>query len=345
MLKKALIHIGMHKCGTTSIQNSLKGFDDGVTKYAQLKNNPNHSIPFQLIFTEKNDDLMSFKRRGFGQKEIAQEKADSKKYLLREIKNTDRERIIFCGEAISSFSKEIYSKKMIDFFDKRNIETEIYVYVRSPAEWRRSLFQQQIKVGNTNINQYLKMKSGFRKKFHRYKELFREGRFSIKKFDRDNFKNRCVVADFCSLISIQKPKIINSNESLSFSAIKLLFLFNKATKFTRGNKAIYLARRDLFIAIRDLFAGQEKIDINYFQNDDSDDLKFLKNNFSITFNEDKDGTSMSHKDLRKDIENISNDETSMLDELLDKNEINLKKTLTPQNKINALFNKFIENRK
>ncbi len=345
MLKKALIHIGMHKCGTTSIQNSLKGFDDGVTKYAQLNNNPNHSIPFQLIFTEKNDDLMSFKRRGFGKKEIAQEKVASKKFLLKEIKSTDRERIIFCGEAISSFSKEIYSKEMIDFFDKRNIETEIYVYVRSPAEWRRSLFQQQIKVGNKNIDQYLNMKSGFREKFSRYKKLFRDGRFNIKKFDRDNFKDKCVVADFCSLIGIQKPKVINSNESLSFSAIKLLFIFNKAIKFTKGDKAIYLARRDLFISIRDLFAGHDKIDINYFKNDDSDDLNFLKNNFAITFDNDMDGKTLSHKDLKKDIGNISNDEINMLDDLLDKNEIYPKITLTPENKVNALFKKFIENRK
>ncbi|MBT61497.1 MAG: hypothetical protein CMA63_08130 [Euryarchaeota archaeon] len=233
---------------------------------------------------------------------------------------------------------------MINFFEKRNIETEIFVYVRSPAEWRRSLFQQQIKVGNKDIDQYLKKKSGFRKKFSRYKKLFREGRFNIKKFDRDNFTGKCVVADFCSLIDIQKPKIINSNESLSFSAIKLLYIFNKSIELTKGDKAIYLARRDLFAAIRDLFASHDKMDINYFKNDDSDDLNFLKNIFSVEFNDEVYDKNVYQGDLEKDIKNISKNEINMLNDLLDKNEINLKMSLTPENKINALFNKFIENR-
>ena len=58
-----------------------------------------------------------------------------------------------------------------------------------------------------------------------------------------------------------------------------------------------------------------------------------------------DGKTLSHKDLKKDIGNISNDEINMLDDLLDKNEIYPKITLTPENKVNALFKKFIENRK
>ena len=47
-MQEVILHIGVHKTGTSSIQNALHRFDDGGTFYAQLGNN-NHSAVMHAI--------------------------------------------------------------------------------------------------------------------------------------------------------------------------------------------------------------------------------------------------------------------------------------------------------
>ncbi len=50
-MSKCIIHIGMHKTGSTSIQKSLDGFHDQEFFYAHLGNTPNHSLAIFSLFS------------------------------------------------------------------------------------------------------------------------------------------------------------------------------------------------------------------------------------------------------------------------------------------------------
>ncbi len=50
-MKTCIIHIGIHKTGSTSIQESLQGFYNDIFYYANLGPS-NHSEPIYCLFSE-----------------------------------------------------------------------------------------------------------------------------------------------------------------------------------------------------------------------------------------------------------------------------------------------------
>ena len=49
-MKRCIIHIGMHKTGSTSIQRSLQGYRDDRFQYARLGKTANHSLAMYSLF-------------------------------------------------------------------------------------------------------------------------------------------------------------------------------------------------------------------------------------------------------------------------------------------------------
>ena len=59
-MKEVLIHIGLHKTGTTAIQQSLKHYRDDTTRYAFFGERfTNHSIIMKFIFRRKVSSTLS----------------------------------------------------------------------------------------------------------------------------------------------------------------------------------------------------------------------------------------------------------------------------------------------
>jgi len=61
-MKEFILHIGIHKTGTTSIQSALMNYNDGETIYASALNE-NNSIPLGLLFYPERV-LRIYKRMG-----------------------------------------------------------------------------------------------------------------------------------------------------------------------------------------------------------------------------------------------------------------------------------------
>ena len=56
MSRGCLLHVGMHKTGTTSIQQSLAGFADEQFVYGDVDRHPNHTrAVFSLLQTQGQD--------------------------------------------------------------------------------------------------------------------------------------------------------------------------------------------------------------------------------------------------------------------------------------------------
>ena len=51
-MEKVILHIGMHKTGTTSIQSAIKNFEGNRVKVASFEET-NHSIPMLTIFSKR----------------------------------------------------------------------------------------------------------------------------------------------------------------------------------------------------------------------------------------------------------------------------------------------------
>ena len=67
-MEEAILHIGTDKTGTTSLQQSFAGYDDGTSMYTELPKN--NSVPFDTIFSDDFTSLYKWKRRGVRASEI-----------------------------------------------------------------------------------------------------------------------------------------------------------------------------------------------------------------------------------------------------------------------------------
>jgi len=214
-MSKVILHIGMMKTGSTSIQKSLEDYEDELFYYPKFKNT-NHTRIFYTLFGKNQDKLQKLYKNKFliGKKNKLFEKL--KRQMKRELDMARGRNIIFSGEGISKiFSDEeiLIIKKF--FYSKGFKHFKVIGYIRSPYAFMSSIYQQSLK------NIFIELNTeNLSKLFPRYKKLFEKfirnfEEVILRKFEPRRFPEGDVVLDFCSLIGLNLPKerIKKVNES------------------------------------------------------------------------------------------------------------------------------------
>ena len=342
-MKEIILHIGMHKTGSTSIQSSLNKFDDGETRYLDLelmpntwlfsKVNTNHSVPFDLMF---NNRKIYLEKRGFSEDEIDKKRNKMFSSLEYQIKNSDRKRLIISAEAISLFEND-NKEKLINFFLSHNLVLKVYCSVRDPVSYAKSMFLQEIFGERKHFNDIKNPE--YKKCFDTFRKKLPKKNFILKIYNKDSLYNGCVVEDFCKQIGIKLKKENikrNKNISLTLPAAKLIFYFNGSWWPSFSDKRIYQARIETINQIKVAYHKFNKLDDKFFNFlVDFSDVKYLENHFDIKFtipSEKFDPIKL--KELFLDNSDI---DFSPIDELLRKNKINPSKFPNAQEKVMMLF--------
>lgn len=221
-MKECILHIGMHKTGTTSIQNYLHGntelLPDGIV-YADL-GTPNHSGPFCYAFKSGIEQHPYFNRRGHSLDDFDNLRQNFQSRIKEQLAREFRT-IIFSAEDMVAL--EVNDLKKLHEILKRYVDrVRVIAYLRPPVEFAESAFQEMVKAYPVEPLPHII--------FPRYKELFDK---FIKEFsdvtfylyDKSRFHNKNVVYDFCSKFSIPVRVEDKSNTSLSDLAVKFLYKY------------------------------------------------------------------------------------------------------------------------
>jgi len=215
------IHIGMHKTGSTSIQHSLDGYEDARFSYAKLGNSPNHSHAIYDLFTREGE-------WGFFDVAPQAQVVDSyEKQLQQAIVHNEQRNLIISGEQISSMHHCALTR-MRDLLQPHFETTRIVGYVRPPASYLASAFQQRLKKRNPKFEP-LRLYRSYRDTFHKFDEIFGAENVELWKFEPSTLHNRCAVSDFCRRLGIEIPpeRIRTENESLSRQFVGLLYVYRQ----------------------------------------------------------------------------------------------------------------------
>jgi hypothetical protein len=148
-MKTAILHAGLHKTGTTSIQESLNGYDDGDIAYAKL-GKKNHSNFLQTLFL-KNNHFNHWTNLGLSaaeHKELVSVYWNTlNKQLLKR-----HSRIIFSGEELSALDTEALAR-LKRHFNAHQRDVAVFVFVREPLGMTASLMQEMVKWGSLLQNE------------------------------------------------------------------------------------------------------------------------------------------------------------------------------------------------
>ncbi|MAP95584.1 MAG: hypothetical protein CMK07_11595 [Ponticaulis sp.] len=223
---RAIIHAGMHKTGTSSIQDTLAKIDH--PDYAYLKwRSPNLSGLFAQQFYEPVEEYHSFKLSGQTREELLRERKANFLRMSEQLSQVTKPNLIFSAEDITAPNDTfgMATQKLADYLSNWATEFKVYAYVRTPSSFMMSAFQQRVKGSKLKNIKVDTLWPRYRDRLERLDKIFGQENVELVKFHRSEFKGGDVVTDFAGRlgISLTPDQIEQSNEGLSLEALALLF--------------------------------------------------------------------------------------------------------------------------
>ncbi len=244
MFERAVVHIGLHKTGTTSIQATLHRHaaaleaDQGVY-YPRLT--ANHSVILFPLFCDKPQNYYVNQRANLKtERAAARHNAKITEKLDAEFAATNAKTLLVSGEDLSTLSAEGYAR-MNAWFKARAKHVEVVAFVRDPIAWATSAAQQRIKSGATFAELMKRVpREAARHKLGSALAVFGRDALRVHRFE-DAARNG-VLPYFCKETGIEErwahtiePETLNesfSNEGVHLiAAINALYPIKPSQKF------------------------------------------------------------------------------------------------------------------
>ena len=225
-IDEIILHIGMHKTGTTAIQEALVGYDDGRIAYADLRiwgdREPNHGNAIETLYRADFENIPLHRRLGRSRAQVAGYRALYRTRFERALA-VDRQRLILSGEAIPRLRRaELETLRDTLLAHARRVT--VIAYIREPVGFVSSMFQQRCRLGHLAPEDPLPLPR-YRARFAKFRKVFGTQNVTFVKFERASLRGGSIVTDFAHRVGITGDLAARvSNERLSGDATRLLYL-------------------------------------------------------------------------------------------------------------------------
>lgn len=221
---KIVIHVGMHKTGSSSIQHTFARYSDSSFEYVDFEV-ANHSPLLVLLFGNL-DTITGYSYFGARGAEFCSKLPELReKYfdqIARQLDKSSGKTILFSAEDMSSSKFEGENFRLEKFFRQWTDNISVIAYARGPGGFMVSAFQQILKSGQIVFPAL----PHYRNRFEQIDNIFGRENVTIREFARTKLIDGDVVKDFAQIAQVRTPpedQIVRSNESLSLEATALLY--------------------------------------------------------------------------------------------------------------------------
>lgn len=241
MIKKyrqIILHVGLHKTGTTSIQNNAHNLRDMLLEHdiyypSFVYNNivkVNHSGPITALVCESPDRYGEQWRTGLGN-DIDSLKRDYRAYFKGILENPKAETLVLSGETTSAF--EIgHLQDLHKALTPHTEKLRVLAYIRDPLNSVASTLQQRIRGGSDqDRSQHIQKIAGVtRRRYKRLVEVFPDS-LEVVNFHEEVTHEAGLVGSFlihCGL----PPEVANTlqfstaNPRVAMEAYKIMAAIN-----------------------------------------------------------------------------------------------------------------------
>ncbi|MFU8863554.1 MAG: hypothetical protein ACNA7O_06535 [Rhodobacterales bacterium] len=222
---EAIIHPGMHKTGSSSIQATAVSIKPDGWIFPDNKTG-NFSGRFALLFEDNPEDYHAFKARGMNADAVEVDRQKRLVQLENQLRKGSAEGLnaLFSAERISTSPLDSI-QRLADLYRKHGYEPRVVAYVRRPISFMQSAFQQRLKLTLNDLKTNAMLWPNYRKRFEKLDQVFGRENVKLNVFDRSTLKQGDVCIDFFGQIGIDLSveQVVRVNESLSLPACALLF--------------------------------------------------------------------------------------------------------------------------
>lgn len=246
-MRTAVIHVGMPKTGSTTIQSALRGYDKDGTVFLTFRSAP-PQYALQTIFSKDPYKVGMHVRAGTSKAKVDELRTDWRAQL-DDISRQPCDTLIVSNELFVNLT----APELIDcatYFQEHFDRVRFLAYVRPPRSYCQSLFQEHVKHG---LNDFRFRPPQYRKMFTKLVRNFDANDLTFVKFDRESLVGGDVLADFCHRVGIPAGTVSapEKNVGLGLEACCLLYAHNKLADLKLGSPELVQARQRL----KSLLAG------------------------------------------------------------------------------------------
>lgn len=217
--KRCILHVGMHKTGSSSIQESLHGkLHTPAFIYPDL-GKANHSFAILRSFCTRpiSQDVL------FSAEQLARHREQERQRMAGVLESCHADQTLISAEALCAlWPNELVEAKR--FLDRHYANYRVVGYVRPPRAFMESAFQELLK---ERLPPWEHINPPYRFCFEKFDRFFGREQVQLWKFDPARFPGGNVVRDFCARLGIPLADewIVHSNEGMSRDAVALLYAY------------------------------------------------------------------------------------------------------------------------
>ena len=251
---KIVIHAGMHKTGTSTIQKTFSALAGRQEVYAYAPapgpDHPDHNSLFILGFhdEEELENYYLFRHQDMRLPQLLRLKQEIRARLDAALAECARSLFLFSQEAMRGhFWGGV--RRFADYCRSKADDIQVLVYVRPPVSFSASMYQEIVKLDLVTRATPLAQSVEYRRRFQPVIDCFGAERVRFKLYDRARLKGGDVALDFAAEIGValSPSEVIHRNESLGLETVALLYAF-KSLLPPRRPAPYRLWQNDKFVA-------------------------------------------------------------------------------------------------
>ena len=224
--RELVLHVGMPKTGSTTIQNALKKLDDAQDYSPPMANFRNQTEVILRAFDRNAERYFRQKRVEKGYIAKPHDRMDAKRAISAALRAAGGRRIFLSGESLSMRLDRATLIKLRDWFSKRGRQIRIIAYLRPPIAAASASLHQGIR---SKVLTELRIKTPLYADMEKFVSVFGEERVEFIPYDVSQFADGDVLKDFAKRLDVTMPltRHRRSNRSNSLQLSAMLFAFNR----------------------------------------------------------------------------------------------------------------------
>jgi len=255
-MKPLILHVGMPKTGTTSIQSTF---------FWHPPADPFRFLTLDTVFGNRMVSTACYdehsNQRNYFTATLSRRRLDRyKKQALHYLS----ESLITCARqgltpVLSAEAAWLFHEGELTFLksmaSRHGFTARVIAYIRPPLDLAESMLQQNVKVGHApRITDILSRAFASLSQIERLESVFGPDQVSLFIYDPRRFPGQCVVRHFSAATGINQAhdRIMRENDGVNANIVKFLYLWNLRNPRTIHSRFTRLRRAMVLAALREL---------------------------------------------------------------------------------------------